>query len=167
MGEIKFLVDENLLGLLRKLRMLGFDSVTLLSTPDEKLLELAHQQHRVLLTQDQKLSEQVQDADIYLVKAVVPQIQLVEVLQYFALNDFPRALTRCTDCNHLLHEVSKDKLDGRVEAKTLNLYEDFYECSRCQKIYWKGSHFRKMLGEIVSLKARLLNEETHHKKRSS
>jgi uncharacterized protein with PIN domain len=167
MSEIKFLVDENLLGLLRKLRMLGIDSVSMLSAPDEKLLELAHHQNRVLLTQDQKLSQQIQGPDIYLVQAVVPRIQLLEVLKHFALDEFPRALTRCTDCNHLLHEISKDKLKGRVEAKTLNLYEEFYECSRCQKIYWKGSHFRKMLAEIVSLKARLRGEEISYKKRSS
>jgi len=151
MDDIKFLVDENLLGLLRKLRMLGFDSVSLLSSPDGKLLELASLQHRVLLTQDLELSKSNHVTEIYLVKAIHPREQLVEVLKHFSLSVFPNALTRCTECNHLLYEVGKETLRGHVSPKTLKLYDEFFACTRCQRIYWKGSHYQSMLRQVDDL----------------
>lgn len=32
-----------------------------------------------------------------------------------------------------------------VPPKTYKYYQDFYRCSDCQNIYWKGSHYEKML----------------------
>jgi Uncharacterized conserved protein len=152
MDEIKFLVDENLLGLLRKLRMLGFDSISLLSSPDKKLLELAVHEGRVLLTQDLELSQLPHPGEIYLVKAISPKEQLVEVLGHFQLHAFPNALTRCTECNHLLYSVEKSALAGHIPEKTFKYYDEFFACKRCERIYWKGSHYQNMLHEIENLK---------------
>ena len=152
MDESKFLVDENLLGLLRKLRMLGFDSISLLSSPDKMLLEVSAHEHRVLLTQDIELAQSPHPGEIYLVKAIHPKEQLIEVLAHFQLREFPNALTRCTECNHLLYSVEKSALKGHVPEKTFKHYDEFFACKRCERIYSKGSHYQKMLQLIEDLK---------------
>ncbi|MFS4461064.1 DUF5615 family PIN-like protein [Bdellovibrio sp. HCB2-146] len=146
----KFLVDENLLGLLRRLRMMGYDSTSMQGASDRDIQTSAEQERRIILTRDRKFFEKLPAEDVYYVKSELPKEQLREVLKQFPLQD-EVPLSRCFECNAPIRSVEKETVRDKVDAKTFNLYVDFYECPSCQKIYWEGSHFQKMQREIESL----------------
>jgi hypothetical protein len=40
--------------------------------------------------------------------------------------------------------VEKAKVLDRLEPKTKLYYEEFFICTDCGKVYWKGSHYDRM-----------------------
>ncbi len=58
---------------------------------------------------------------------------------YEELNDFIQRDLRKKDIQHLL------------KAKTKKFYNEFFQCSSCEKVYWKGSHFKKMKNYVDGL----------------
>lgn len=153
-NPVTFMVDENLLGLLRRLRMMGIDAITS-QGPDARLYALARQSGRRILTRDREFSLLYPAEEIYFVRGEDPKEQLVEVLKKFRLKAGLHPLSRCFHCNCLIQEVPKESLSGKVAAKTLALYETFYECPQCHKIFWEGSHYEKMNQDIAEILAQV------------
>lgn len=155
MKQPKFLVDENLWGLLRWLRMMGVDSHAVAGASDEALLAIAQQQTRVVLTKDRQFFSKIPIGHAYFVEAQKPREQLLEVLRvYSSLQTEP--LSRCFLCNTLIVPVDREAVRGRVEERTLRFYNRFYECPTCHQIYWEGSHFFKLQDEVESVKRSLV-----------
>ena len=42
-------------------------------------------------------------------------------------------------------KVSKKDICNLIEPKTRIYYNNFYKCLNCNRIYWEGSHFEKMI----------------------
>ncbi|XGC81614.1 DUF5615 family PIN-like protein [Bdellovibrio bacteriovorus] len=154
--SLLFFVDENLLGLVKRLRMMGIDSSTLPGASDDAVLEVAIQENRIILTKDRKFFERLPDGRGYFVKAEDAKDQLLEVLEQFPLQEYDDALSRCFQCNTPIQAIEKDEVKERVDAKTYSLYEQFYECPTCLRIYWEGSHFDKMVKEVEKVRKELL-----------
>ncbi|QDK36898.1 Mut7-C RNAse domain-containing protein [Bdellovibrio sp. NC01] len=144
----RFLVDENLLGLLRWLRILGFDAIAFQAVPDSVLIHEAQVQGRILLTQDRQLVADFPQA--ILVAADEPKAQALEVAKRLKLQ-ITAPLTRCLKCNAELKEVSKAHVNVQVAPKTLEIYDQFFECPVCRQIFWKGSHFKKLMKEVEAI----------------
>lgn len=71
-----------------------------------------------------------------------PKLQLKEVTDRFKLADYyQKGKSRCVDCNTELIKVKKEDIIERLEPKTKKYFEDFVYCPKCDKIYWRGSHF--------------------------
>nr|BFD67635.1 hypothetical protein HAGR004_26570 [Bdellovibrio sp. HAGR004] len=151
----RFLIDENLLGLVRRLRMMGLDSMTAPGSTDEDLIALARVTQRTILTKDKGLFEGCTSVPCYLVQSSRPQEQLSEVLNALSLREDIDPFTRCFLCNSLIEEVAKEQLQGRVDDKTLRIFEKFYLCPICQKIYWEGSHYESMRAKVDAIQAEL------------
>lgn len=147
----RFLVDENLLGLLRRLRMMGIDAITMKGS-DQQIFAEAERSARLVLTKDRQFSLRHQPEQVYFVTAESPKEQLIEVLSHFSLDCQMAPLSRCFQCNDKIQEVSKEKLRGRVDPKTYSLYGRFFECPSCHKIFWEGSHYEKMQKQIQDIK---------------
>ena len=60
-------------------------------------------------------------------------------------------------CNGLIQEVEKQQIEERLEPKTSKYYDEFFICSSCRKIYWRGSHFVNMEKKIE----RWIQEASH------
>ncbi len=157
----KFLVDENLLGLARLLRMMGVDAATQKGASDKELLLLAQREQRMLLTQDRHFFQSIPTEKSHLVLADSPRKQLIEVLSLFPL-DKNTALNRCLECNDLLQETPKSLLRGKIDEKTYQFYNVFYECSSCHRIYWEGSHYQNLQKEIKKLQDILSSQNPGH-----
>lgn len=153
--KIKFLVDENLLGLLKKLRMMGVDSLSLTGTSDIDIQLTALAQSRVILTKDRRFFNKLGDKGAYFVRGGLPKEQLLEVLGRFPECIDEEPLSRCLKCNTLIKEVEKDSVKFRVDEKTFGIYETFYECPKCHHIYWEGSHFVKLQNEVQDIRNQL------------
>jgi uncharacterized protein with PIN domain len=78
------------------------------------------------------------------VRNIVPKKQVKEVVQRFELENYFFPFTRCLECNSLLSKIEKEKIVDRLPAKVKYYHEEFFICSHCDKIFWKGTHFVEM-----------------------
>ncbi|MFX1327144.1 MAG: DUF5615 family PIN-like protein [Promethearchaeota archaeon] len=149
---MKFLVDSMLGNLARFLRIFGFDTIyanDLISyykmdpVPDEKLVEYAHKNKRIIITKDYPLYNKYKSTTIFL-KGEGIYNYLHQLNKNFGLNfKFNIEKARCSICNSHLNRVSsKSSIKDFVLKDTYNNYNEFYQCSnlKCKKVYWQGSH---------------------------
>jgi uncharacterized protein len=148
----RFIVDVNLGKLAQKLRLLGFDTLFRNNLEDDEIIETALKERRIILTRDRGILMQNAVTHGHWIRNDDPVKQLGEVIIRLQLqNDF-RPFTRCSNCNGELEPISREKLAGRLSADTLTYYDEFWECSSCAKIYWKGSHFQHILNWLDKIK---------------
>jgi len=60
---------------------------------------------------------------------------------------------RCLRCNDLLRPALKQDVESRLPPRTKELFNEFYVCPACGRIYWKGSHYERMQGLVDSVSA--------------
>lgn len=149
--EIRFAADANLGRLAAYLRMLGFDTLYRRDFGDEELAKLSAVDRRVLLTRDRGLLKRNIVTRGYCLRETDPTRQLAEVLQRFGLVPSIAPFQRCIHCNALLRSVSKESVEDRLLPETKQFYDEFYLCAECGRIYWKGSHYRRMRRFIESV----------------
>lgn len=141
----RFMVDAMLGRLARWLRILGFDAAWEAHIADEALVRRALEEDRIILTRDQRLPSEWRAPNITLVGAEEPRAQLAEVARRFGLAESARPFTRCSRCNVALTEVPRSAARGHVPARVLEDHDRFQGCPSCGRIYWPGSHHRRML----------------------
>jgi len=147
----RFILDVHLGTLARYLRLLGFDVWYDNQYDDLQIIRLALQQQRIILTRDVDLLKNKLVTHGYWLRAVNPKQQTKEVINRFDLKNQVQPLTRCMVCNGFIHPVPKAQIIDQLPPKTKIFYHDFYQCQHCQKIYWQGAHFQKMLTLINEL----------------
>ncbi len=154
-GEPRFVLDVHLGRLAAYLRMLGFDTGYRNDYDDPTLADISVDENRILLTCDRLLLMRKQISHGYFVRNRQPQQQLLEILSHFGLYDNLKPFTRCMHCNGETKPVKKQVIETQLLSKTKKYYNDFFQCSSCKKIYWKGSHYLKMKEMIESVKTKL------------
>jgi uncharacterized protein with PIN domain len=146
--DIRFVLDVHLGKLARWLRLTGFDALYRADLEDSQIAELAVRENRVVLTRDIGLLQRKAITHGYWVRADEPDVQIVEVLRRFELEQLLRPFQRCLECNGEIRPVDKAEVLGRLEPNTRRFYDTFYQCSNCQKVYWAGSHYTRMVGKL-------------------
>ena len=73
-----------------------------------------------------------------------PWQQLEVVIERYDLLPHLNIFSRCTTCNGELHVVDKATIAARLMGKTIEYYQEFSLCQQCDKVFWKGSHYRHM-----------------------
>lgn len=147
----KFILDVHLGKLAYHLRMLGFDTLYNNEYEDSVLCRISLEEHRTLLSKDKPLIETTGLTHAYLVKNINPRLQLIEVLDRFQLFSLTAPFTRCIECNSVLEQIEKDAILSRIPEKVREWYNEYTWCKSCDRIYWKGSHYKKMQEFIASL----------------
>jgi len=145
---VKFILDVHLGKLARNLRMLGFDSLYQNTYKDAELAEISANENRILLSCDVKLLMRNNVIYGYFVRSRDPRQQLLEIISRFDLSNTLKPFSRCMQCNAEIHALDKQDIESQLLEDTRKYYNDFYQCSACSKIYWKGSHYRNMQQEI-------------------
>lgn len=149
----RFVADAHLGALAKYLRMLGFDTLFDARLMDAELAALAATQRRVLLSRDRDLlMHRVVTHGCY-IRAIEPRTQLREIVDRLDLYRSIDAFTRCMECNAVLRVVPKSDVVARLPEDTDKYYERFAVCTACDKVYWEGSHHRRMSGLIDELLA--------------
>jgi uncharacterized protein len=149
---MKFIADAMLGRLARWLRFLGFDTLYYSGISDSRLIRIAREQDRVILTRDTRLIKVKGLQNYLLITANDTFKQLLEVIDSLKLKRF-NPLGRCVRCNGELIKI-KDKAEVRdsVPEFVFLQHNDFLKCRDCGKIYWSGSHpkkFREKVGDIL------------------
>lgn len=165
LGEPRFILDNHLGKLARYLRMLGFDVLYQNDLDDEALATLSAEQNRILLTRDRRLLMRKIVTQGYCLRSLDPEVQVIEVVNRYLLINWMQLLKRCLVCNNLLCSVDKQAVIDRLEPMTRLYYEKFKTCPNCRRIYWKGSHYERMLktisgwASLITLPEQFMNYE--------
>ena len=150
---MKFLCDRMLGTLAKWLRIFGFDTLFADSNiEDEKLLKLAKDEERILITRDKNLIIDARRENIKVIKIISTDIndQLRQVLKNIDIDE-KFFLSRCLLCNNLVEKISKKNVKKIVPDRVYENNKKFWYCKICDKIYWKGSHFENMIQKIKQL----------------
>ena len=142
-GPLRFLLDIHLGTLTRRLRLLGVDAAY--ENPDIGDAALAARsaaEHRVMLSRDRGLLRRRELFAGAFVYSHRPEEQLDDVLARFAPPLAP--WTRCTACNGLLRQTSKEAMHGILPDGTERTYDTFAQCVECGQAYWRGAHAQRL-----------------------
>jgi hypothetical protein len=141
----KFILDVHLGTLARHLRMLGFDTYYRNDLEDEEIIRLALEEKRIILTRDLFILKNGKVTHGYYVRETIPGRQLTEIAHRFDLKKQARPFSRCMDCNGMIERVEKSLVEDSLKPNTRKAFHEFFQCSSCKKVYWKGSHWERML----------------------
>ena len=136
----RYIVDLMLMRLGRWLRLMGQDVANPNEASDREIQDQAKKEMRTVITRDRRLWQSCLKADQPCILIASSRIQ--EQLLEMAGAGLPLRLEpdRCTLCNGPLKQLAG------VES-------EHWQCRICGKLYWRGSHWKKMermLGEVSS-----------------
>lgn len=151
LDELRFLVDENVAGLVPLLRALGFDTAYHRTWDDSYIARLAADECRVVLTRDRALLKRSAIEHGRLIRSQVVDEQLQEVLHHFKLTHPTRPFSRCLRCNVITDPVDKKAIQHLLEPKTRANYHAFRRCPACERIFWRGTHHEKLMIRFAAL----------------
>ncbi len=145
MSEPRFLCDEMLVRLGRWLRAAGYD--TAIAPPgsdDRKLVEQARAESRWLITRDRHLARfRNGDGRVVLLEANDTPSLAAELSRRFPIDWLNGPFSRCLDCNTPLLPATPEQW-AQVPESALALSTEARYCPSCDKVFWEGSHVRRM-----------------------
>lgn len=143
----RFIADHMLGSLARWLRIMGYDTIYDKTMDDPAISKMARAENRFVLTRDKELAKEpgallLVDDDL--------DMQLKVTGEKFGLK-FSEALIRCSSCNGELLDLPKDDAKGHIPEGAFANNERFWKCSKCGKIFWKGSHWLGIMERLRKL----------------
>jgi uncharacterized protein with PIN domain len=149
--ETRFILDVHLGKLAKYLRMAGFDTLYERYYSDSEIVDIATKEKRIILTRDVGVLKYKTVTHGYWIRSQDPIEQFREVIRRFNLFNHFRPFQRCMHCNGVIEKASKSQVIHHLKPRTRQYYNDFYRCARCNKVYWKGSHVKRMLELMNSI----------------
>ena len=145
---MKFVVDSNVGGLARWLRIAGFDTVFIKGIDDNKLVRMALDEGRVLLTRDTQIMKRrvvfTGRLKVLFIERDEVKSQLRQVVDTLNLADQMRPFSRCIECNEFLTPRERTEVEELVPPYVLQTQTQFMQCPICQRVYWQGTHWENL-----------------------
>ncbi len=142
----RFACDAMCGGLARWLRALGYDATFSPSVSDAELVRHALHEGRVLISSDgpmfaRRLLRDGTVASLFLPRGLrlAEQVEFVVRRLRLAVHE-----PRCMSCGGELERVSAEEVGDRVPARSLIWATEFYRCTRCVRVMWNGTHWRRI-----------------------
>jgi uncharacterized protein with PIN domain len=151
---IQFISDAMLGRLTRWLRILGHTVFYDQTLSDNQILTMAQANNWILLTRDHELYQRAQQQGIFCIYLQGRTIseKLVEVARHLSLSfHLDATFSRCAVCGASLEQVDKSLIQSEVPAGTLNRYTVFWQCEKCGKVYWQGSHWNQISQTVTQV----------------
>ncbi len=148
---MKFITDSMLGKLARWLRILGFDAFFDPSLPLNHLIEMSKSSNVIFITRRKSLPDDVFLQNICYIPSERIEEQIRFVIKKFNLDTRMNLFTRCLECNTEVISIDKSLAKGKVPDKSFEGYENFYQCPKCKKIYWKGGHFLNTIKKLNNI----------------
>lgn len=150
--EPKFILDVQLGSLAKFMLMLGLDTLYKNNYGENEIVILSIKEKRTILTKGRELLKRNDVSHGYWIRGTEVIDQVKEVNRRFHLNNLIVPFSRCMKCNTPLKRTEKKNVVNRLEENTRNLYDEFFICPSCNRIYWKGSHYQNMLKFINEIR---------------
>jgi len=147
---MKFLCDRMLGTLAKWLRIYGFDTFYANNEMnDDELIETAKKENRIFITRDKTLAQisRRENLKVIEIKDFNLDNQIRQVLKDVNIEK-DDILTRCLICNSILENINKKEIKNKVPEGAFRSNDEFWVCKKCNKIYWKGTHYENMLKKI-------------------
>lgn len=151
--EVKFLCDQMLGTLAKWLRILGFDVYFAERIEsDDEIIDRAKAENRVILTRDKHLVQRAKRENLKAINIESTELddQIRKVTSIYPVEE-DKILSRCSVCNTILTKIDREKVKGKVPDRIYNRHSEFWYCKRCDKVYWKGSHWENMKERIEKI----------------
>ena len=159
--EFSFVADAMLGKIARKLRIFGFDTVYDSNLDDDNILNSLNYTGRIVLTSDNDLFNRCKKNRIdsiltYKETEIENLVTIFKTLNIKFIN-FPIVPYLCTSCNGKLDKISDNSLiKNKLSEQLLKSHEIFYRCIKCDKIYWAGSHLKRISRLINEINSKLM-----------
>ncbi len=155
-------------GLARWLRMLGYVTEYDSKADDNNLLQRSNDPDAILLTRDEELHDRAVARKIHsvLVLGGNEETRLGQLARTLGISlEIDMSATRCPECGSELREIAREEAANAVPAKSLELYDRFWRCTRgeCGKTYWVGSHWKQIRHTLEEARKTTLSEENDMK----
>jgi uncharacterized protein with PIN domain len=150
-----FTCDAMLGGLTRWLRAAGYDASWRADIDDWDLVRQALKEKSILLTSDTGIFRIgiVRDGEVPAL--LVPTGLKIAKQLHFVLEklklDFREP--RCMACGGMLTAVGKEQVREKVPSRTLDWLDQFYQCERCQRVFWQGTHWQRISERLRCVKS--------------
>jgi len=157
-ARTRFIVDAMLGSLARKLRAFGFDAAYFGSGEDKGLLERSVQEGRIILTADRSLAARAETRGIRTILVVgnSDRERVGSIAGWAAAGgiDLVRGDPLCSLCGGELLPVKKAEVSAEVPPALWRRHRLFFRCTSCEQLYWRGSHWKKLMSLARRLEQR-------------
>jgi uncharacterized protein with PIN domain len=148
---VRFVADAHLGGLAHLLRLAGFDTLYDNHFTDEAIEAIASSEARIVLTRDRELLKRRTITHGCYVRSLKPETQLHELFDRLDLAGSAQPFRLCLSCNVPLHGIAREEAAARVPPGVLERHTRFVTCDVCRRIFWEGSHWKRMRGLVDTL----------------
>jgi len=158
---MKFIVDCMHGKLARKMRIYGYDTLYDINYGDNIILVIAQKEERVIITSDKNLIERAYSKNIPVIRVQLDNdvSRMMKIFKTLSLKpNLSPQYSRCPHCNAILTKICKSDAK-EVPEKVLKRKRIFYKCMNCNRIYWYGSHWKKIRDFEEKLKKRLIDSK--------
>ena len=152
--------DAMLASLARWLRAAGHDTLLApVCAADRDILDACRRDERVLLTRDRHLTAHAgRNIRVVLLGHDDLDAQAAELADALGIAWTLAPFTRCLLDNTPLQPATRHD-HARVPDRARNLPGPFRTCPCCGRVYWPGSHVRRMQGRLAQWQARAVARE--------
>ncbi len=149
-SRTKFVCDAMLGSLARKLRAFGFDASYYKEGSDAGILEASVAGGRIILTSDRRLAARALSKGVaaLLIEGGTEGRRVRALVRAAKESGF--ALERgdplCSVCGGELEAKTRAEVVPLVPKSVAVRHRRFFRCASCGRVYWKGSHWKKLSG---------------------
>ncbi len=155
MNHLKFMIDINVGNLAKWLRIMGFDALLFDHKDDNQMIITALSEDRILLTRDTQLMKRRIITSGYLKTILLqsddPEQQLKQLVSCTKLVNNMKPFSICLECNQPLEDKDKEQIRDNVPPYVLETQSQFKQCPSCYRIYWRGTHWKRMKNKLEGL----------------
>ncbi len=151
---MKFIADIMVGKLARYLRMAGYDVLYKNTATDDEIIKKAVKTGRAVLTRDSLMltRKEFKNGTIkyLLIRDDKLKNQLEQIRSELGLSLKPN-LIRCIECNCRLAGVKKEDVKNKVPPYVYKTQKNFMYCKKCDKYYWRGTHYLNIKNTFTNL----------------
>ncbi len=151
LADPRFLCDQHLGKLARRLRFCGFDTVWDPTLREPALARLAGREGRTVLSRHRALLKRSSIHSALLIRSDHADEQLAEVLRRFRLGGRIARTGRCPHCNGRLIATPRRQVAGPIPPKTAAWRDEYWVCAECGRLYWEGTHVLHLRDRLAHL----------------
>ena len=151
----RFIADNNVGKLARWLRLIGYDTLSFEKKDDARMIKIALDEDRVILTKDAEFMKRrlVANGTVRTIHIEQddPRMQVREVMKTLKLDYHFKPFSLCLECNRLLVARDREEVRNLIPARVFETQTQYTQCPACHRIYWPGTHWQAMGKELQDL----------------
>lgn len=145
-NDVRFACDAMCGGLARWLWAIGYDATWSPDIDDGDLVRQAEQQGRLLLSCDTGVFERRPITRGQVPALLIPKgLRRLQQLEYVVRHlKLEVRAPRCMACGGNLARAAREEVASEVPLRSLLWATSFFRCQGCGKVFWEGSHWRRI-----------------------